>query len=159
MSSSFVYISIFLCVSQIFRKGYEILSHPFEKLFILDYLHQGSRKKIYFPSGPATKAFSPPPWFSGHSNFFHYIKKNIYIFPQWHTPVQPTPVIVARPLRKELFAASLTETRYSIAFLSCSVLVCLIVFMSSCLSVYFFSYLRGPCCTDATVCLNMIIYC
>ena len=35
---------------------------------------QGSRKKSYFLSGLATKAFSsPPPRISGHRNFFLYI--------------------------------------------------------------------------------------
>ena len=60
-------------------------------------------KKRYFLSNPATKAFSPPPWLSGHRNFFPYIKKKFFF-------LSGTPLLVALPLRKELFfAASLRE--------------------------------------------------
>ena len=56
--------------------------------------------KSSFPSGPATKAFSPPTLgLVATGTFFLVLKK--FFFPQWHTRLAP--FLVAQPLRKELF--------------------------------------------------------
>ena len=46
---------------------------------IKTYLHKGSRKKSSFLSGPATKAYKPPPSaYSGHMNFSPYFRKKTF---------------------------------------------------------------------------------
>ena len=69
----------------------------------------GSRKKSSFLSGPATKAFSPPPSrLGGHRNFLPYIKK--VFFSLVAHPFSPPAPLSGRATQKiTFFAASLVN--------------------------------------------------